>query len=110
MFRDTKEELQRLEQELLQEEQEAQQETEEEMEIDFEEEPSGEHTGSYVNYANGYRAYNSDHTDVDLEEFSEAVRNPKKHSFAGLLVVLMLLLAGVVCVLLWWYLRLKGVI
>lgn len=59
------------------------------------------------NYASGYKAYNSDTTDTDLERYSEEVREPK-HS--GCLLWLGALLAVAAAVVLWLYLRLGGYI
>ena len=67
MFRDTSEELARLEAELLAEE-------EPEEELLPEEEDSWEYEEEYPNYANGYQVYNTDQTDEDLEYYSEEVR------------------------------------
>lgn len=101
MFRDTKQELQRLEQELLQEESA--------QEPEFGEEPSGEYEGDYVNFASGYRAYNSDRADVELEEYGRTVREGEKSRLTGLIVLALLLSAGIVCILGYWFLRLLGV-
>ena len=106
MFRDAKEELQRLEQELLEVEA---QETEEQQEPEWEEEPSEEEGESYVNFPENIRAYNTDHTDVDLEEFSRQVREPEK-PIAGWVVLAFLLMTGIVCVLGYWVLRYLGVL
>ena len=97
MFRDTKEELQRLEQELL-EEQEQPKDT-------FEEDPLGD----YVNQPVKCRVYNTDHTDVDLEEFSAQVREPEK-SLTGWIVLCFVLMTGIVCILGYWVLRYLGVL
>lgn len=110
MFRDRKEELARLEEELLEEE--IPEIEEEEEEEEFFEEPSGD-TSAYHNFANNYgnvHAYNSDTTDVDLEEFSQEVQEPAQPRQTGLLLVAMLLLFGIFCVLGWWFLRYRGII
>ena len=84
MRKDTQEELQRLEQELLAEEEE----TEEQEELDFgefleepdNEEPvvfrnaSNNYGADLRNYATGYKAYNADNTETDLDQLSRQVR------------------------------------
>lgn len=103
MFRDAKEELRRLEQALMEEESSDEYEDDEyEDDEEYEEdgafsdyEPYDEQipsvSGPYRNFANNYRAYNSDRTDVDLDEYSEEVRNPRQNlSCLGGLVVFLL--------------------
>ena len=127
MFQDAKEELKRLEAELLAEEmpedngQEAflSEETVEELLEDSRVAEGGAVYSNYSNaygknlrnYASGYKAYNADKTDQDLESYSEAVREPKRSGGTAVLVALALLLtAAVVGVLLWWLVRFGGVI
>ena len=93
MFRDAKEELQRLEQELL----------------ETQEQPDEEPEEDYVNYPVDCRVYNTDRTDVDLEEFSQRVREPEK-SLTGWIVLAFALMTGIICVLGYWILRYLGVL
>ncbi len=103
MFRDTSEELARLEEELL-----AEEEPEEELPPEEEADPwmyedtrasrnpqiyqnySNDYGKNLRNYASGYRAYNTDRSDEDLEQYSEKVR---KGSRVGCLAVVLCLLA-----------------
>ncbi len=63
------------------------------------------------NYASGYKAYNSDKTDTDLETYSEAVREPQKRSaFMWFLLILMFLLCASGVALVVYYLRLGGIL
>lgn len=117
MFKDTKEELQRLEEQLLS--QEPQAHTEDELDALLEqflnepdEEPAAQTRTVYQNYSNGYgderkefRAYNTDKTDRDLDAYSDDVYEPKKESLTGLLVTAALLLLGIAGVLMWWVVR-----
>ncbi len=111
MRRDTQEELQRLEQELLAEE-EIPEEPEEEDYGEFLEEPDSEEPVVYRNfsnrygqdlrnYATGYKAYNSDTLDTDLEDFSDAVRDGKKPT-SILLPLLTAVIAGLVVLYIAW--------
>ena len=98
MPRDTEQELERLESWLLAEE-------EEEEEVSQERSPA-----PLSSYGAGCKIYNTDRTDEDLDAFSEEVRAPKKDSLTGLTLIFVLLCLGIICVLLWWLLRWKGVI
>lgn len=116
MFRDTSEELARLEAELLSEEEPEEELPEEEEEDDpwqYEDtraaaEPevfqnySNDYGRSLRNYATGYRAYNSDDCDEDLDTYSEEVRLGKK-SRVGCLGVAICLIAVILtaAVILW---------
>lgn len=60
------------------------------------------------NYASGYKAYNSDITDTDLERYSEEVRKPKRAGCLLWLAALLLVVAAAVVI--WVYLRLGGFI
>ncbi len=125
MTRDRDEALQRLQQALLEEEEsEAAEALEEEdfPEIEPEDDPRIADAGVYQNfsndygknlrnYASGYRAYNADKTDTDLDTYSDAVRegeNPRR--LLWLPVLLLGLLAAVVLAMLWKYLRLGGLL
>ena len=135
MFKDTDEALARLEAELLREEEETEvlpEEEEYEYEEDFEEEAdlpeeydiddtrpadgpviyqnySNNYGKNLRNFASGYRAYNSDITDEDLDVYSEDVlqTEPEK-SNTPLILVVCLLLLGIVAVLLLWMFLLRG--
>ena len=128
MFRDRQEELDRLQEQLLEEEPEELEEeyTEEEEYLDAEVDDllaandQGENPQTYNNYSNdygrqlrnyasGYKAYNSDRTDEDLEEYSQQVLHPQKEKgITGLLILAMLLLLGIGGVLAWMLMRMKG--
>ena len=121
MFKDKKEELQRLEEALLleaqQEETEAQEAEQEEAENALLDDPGdfGEIDQEvYRNYANRYgkiRAYNTDRTDAQLDEFIDAVYEEKRlGSNLGLLALTSALLVGIVAVLGWMVLRYKGLL
>ncbi len=117
MFRDTQEELQRLEAALQEQPEDTQPEQQEEPLLEearlddlltqTDQTQSRQVYRNYSNaygqdlrnYANGYRAYNTDTTDTDLERFSEAVQQPEKKG-PGCAGGLILCLAGVVAVLL----------
>ena len=95
MRRDTKEELERLEQALWQEE---------------EENAAGEQDKNYVSRPVPCPVYNTDRTDVDLEKYSEAVREPENHRLTGLLLLALCLMAAIVGILGWWLLHYLGVL
>lgn len=96
MPKDTEKELQRLESWLLAEEEE--------------EAPREPSPAPLDHYGAGCNIYNSDRTDEDLDAFSEEVFSPQKNNLTGLTLLFVLLCLGIVCVLLWWLLRWKGVI
>lgn len=116
MFRDTQKELKRLEAQLLAEE--AEEETEDtspEEELtdeDMEElrrllkEPQAE----YRNYANNYRAYNTDSTDTDPEEYSRALQAERPRGRGALVVLSVLCLAGVIVLVAWWLAKWGGLL
>ena len=121
MFKDKKEELQRLEEALLleaqQEEAEAQQEAELEEAEALLDDPDdfGEiDAEAYRNYANQYgkiKAYNTDRTDAQLDDFSNAVyEGRRRRSNLSLLALAAALLVCIVAVLGWMILRFKGLI
>ena len=109
MFRDASEELERLQAELLAEEEpEAPVEEEIEDEEVYEEYEEDTEPEEYENYATGYRAYNTDNSDEDLQAYSEDMRSGGKGRGGCCLTViacvLMLILAG----LLLWIAQAKG--
>ena len=133
MFQDAKEELKRLEQQLLAEEDEPVQEESTEdisseeleelkqlLESDSEKPMITEDDdfdivrnfdGQVRNFANNYKAYNSDKTDTDLERYSEEVRYPSQDRSESFLTVLaVVLLAGILGILVWWLVRFKGLL
>ena len=120
MFKDKKEELSRLEAELLLEvEAEAEDaRLEEELEeaealLDDENDYGQESDETYFNYSNRYgqiKAYNNDTADGDLDAYSEAVYEGRKKSIGCVTLLTMLLLVAVVWVLGWYVLRFKGII
>lgn len=129
MFRDTQQALKQLEQQLLLEDETPLEETTGDLsqqELDSMEkllssgservvqaeadeyEAVREASGKLRNYANGYKAYNSDITDTNLNHYSEEVRNPRKKKDTLLLfVIILLLLLGILCVLAWWLVRFR---
>ena len=122
MFKDTKEELQRLEAELLADEptqriprptQMPQDETEAAIDAFLTEERPAEHPGAYANYANGYgcRAYNSDKTELDPEELSQQLLDTEAEDrYTGLWVTIILLLIAILGVLGYLILKMTGVL
>lgn len=111
MFRDTQEALKRLQAQLLAEE--AEEETEEDLEEEEEEELTDEDMeqirqllkeppAEYRNYANHYRAYNSDNTDTDPEEYSRALQEEAPGSRVGITVLAVLMVLGIVVLVAWW--------
>ena len=110
MFRDAKEELQRLEQ-LLEETEEETEEAElpaEQADDDLPEEAPL----VFRNYSNDYggKIYNSDRTDVDLHSYSEEVRQPQKRGVSWLVALVFLLLTGIVVMLGLFVLKMRGVL
>lgn len=131
MFRDRQEELDRLQEQLLEEEEpeevlESEDEDgyldEEELNMLLDGNDQGENPRVYQNYSNdygrnlrnyatGYKAYNADKTDEDMDSYSQAVLEPKKDRGITALLLLMLgLLCGIAAVLGWIFLRVKGLI
>ena len=125
MFRDRDEELERLQAQLLEEEE---QETAEEEYLDedavermLDGEAPGESPRVYLNnsngygkklrnYATGYKAYNSDKTDEDLEDFSRRVMEPPAKTGGWRIAAVFLLLTAVVLALLWLLARREGLL
>ena len=60
------------------------------------------------NFASGYKAYNTDTCDEDLEAYSQQVYAPKKKGLAGLVITALLLSAGIVAVLCYLWVRFGG--
>lgn len=130
MFRDRDEELQRLEEALLEEEEEEQKqrieeeieeerqkarrdeaEEEEEDDISFyqPDDTEDDEADTFPNYANNYRAYNSDRVDVDLDEYSEQVRQEPKRG-SCLLTLALILLCGILVMLILFLLKFQGIL
>lgn len=102
MFRDQNEELRRLEEQLLAEEEEEEYLEDDAIDTFLEETQPGDAPRVYQNfsndygknlrnYATGYKAYNTDRTDVDPDEISREVLRPKR---GGAWVVILLLLTA----------------
>ena len=123
MFRDTKEELNRLEAELRKETEPAThfevQQTEGEDLLDEEELDillseghnfgNAEGSNIYKNYSNGYRAYNSDKTETSPEELGEDLMQPARDPVVtGLTALALLLTAGILGVLVWVLITFRG--
>lgn len=119
MFKDKKEELSRLEAELLLEAQAEEEEArlEKELEaaealLDDENDYGEESEETYYNYSNRYgkiKAYNNDTADGDLDAYSEAVYEGRKKTGCLTLLAVALLVA-IVFVLGLFVLRFKGII
>ena len=122
MFKDQKEELQRLEQALLAEEDTVEEQEEElpslEDTLRWEDTRpadgpvvyqnfSNDYGAELRNYASGYKAYNTDKTDNDLDSYSETVRQGNK-STAALVVLAGVLAAGIIAVTVYLLLRFGG--
>ena len=130
MFRDRDEELRRLEEALLEEEEEEQKqrieeeieeerqkarrdeaEEEEEDDISFyqPDDTEDDEADTFPNYANNYRAYNSDRVDVDLDEYSEQIRQEPKRG-SCLLTLALILLCGILVMLILFLLKFQGLL
>lgn len=119
MFRDAREELERLERQLQEaedtcreEEYEALNSEEDEETVLQQQDPSmpDDDLAFYRNYANDYTVYNTDRTDVDLDQYSEEVRQPRSQGIGCLLILAALLLAAIACALVYLVLKLRGVL
>ena len=123
MFRDTKEELDRLEAELLDEEalEDAPEEQGSEEESLFNDEDLdvllsddqniGDAAGTdiYKNYSNGYRAYNSDKTETTPEELSQELMKPGRDPVVtGLTALALVLVAAILGVMVWVLITFRG--
>lgn len=100
MFQDKEEELKRLEEALLAEE-ETEDVQDETMVFQAVAEPAG---------VSPRKVYNTDVLDTDLDEFSRRVERPRGDGLTGLVILAIFLTAGVVCAVIWWILRLRGII
>ena len=101
MFRDAEEELHRIEEELLTEE------ADEEQSLRFgmlDCSTPAEDAAVYSNYHKDYKAYNTDKSDVDTENYSEEVFYGKSRG-NGLRFFLLLLMAAALCLMV--YIRRK---
>jgi len=108
MFGDAKEELERINSELLEQAQMQEQLDEDTVEVYPDESTIGELSGGYQNYSNGYNSYNADKTDVDMEDYAQEVLMPKKDKSLTFLTVLAYCLTGAIVLVLlfgWLYLR-----
>ena len=126
MFRDKEEELQRLSRQLREETEEPEEwEEEEETVPDVDDlleddthindmtdgvyrNASNGYGQNLRNFASGYKAYNGDRTDVDLQELSEEIRmedEEEEKSLTGLVVTAFVLATAVVGVLIYWLIR-----
>lgn len=98
MHKDTKEALARLEAELLADE--TPELNDEELDalleefLDEDETEFADHPAGYQNFANGYRAYNTDDVDADLDIYSDAVLEEPEVISLPLRIVLVTALAG----------------
>lgn len=120
MFKDKKEELRRLEEELLlegqleEEEARLEAELEEAQQLLDDEGDYGQTTEeTYYNYSNRYgkvRAYNNDRADTDLDAYSHDVYAGKKRGISSLTALAVCLLTGIAVVLGWLVLKYKGII
>ena len=127
MFRDKEEELQRLSRQLREEVEETEieaEETEEEVpDLDallsddthindmtdgVYRNASNGYGQNLRNFASGYKAYNGDKTDVDLEELSDEIRTEdeeEEKSLTGLVITAFALTAAVAGILIYWLIR-----
>ena len=103
MFHKDDDALRRMEEALLAEEEPAQEE-EELFEIDDEEELV------VRNFANHYRAYSNHRTDVDLEEYSREVYEPRKRRSNLPLLCLALVLTALILAVVAYLIRRMGVL
>ena len=125
MFRDRDESLQRLQEQLLEEEEQETAEEEyledEDMDSLLEGNEQGQGPEVYLNdsngygrklrnYATGYKAYNSDKTDEDLEDFSRRVMEPPAKTGGGRIAAVFILLTVAVLALLWLLARREGLL
>ena len=100
MFRDREQELKRLEEELLEEEQNIPEDTDELLEQLYEDLADAP-TPSDSQF------YNGDRVDLDPEDLSDQLEQPKE-KLTGLVITALLLTAGILAILSWWAVRLLG--
>ena len=110
MYKDAEEELKRLEDALLEEEEI---QPEEDMDVLLEQlDELSDETQVFhwqpVELKKAGRIYNTDKTDEDLEQFSEAVHSGEKKSLTGWIITAVALAAGIVAVVIWWIVRYGG--
>jgi len=125
MFKDTDQELARLEAELLKEELAEEEAYEEEYALYEEEEPeealppeyyytdtrSADGPAVYQNYSNGYQAYNADDYAEDLDSFSQEVyEDAPVRSYTGLIVIACFLALAAVTAALYLLLRYRSIL
>lgn len=103
MFKDTEEELERLESALLEQEEP----TSEEPPVAPEAFADDDTAPDCVT---DFEAYNNDAIDEDLDAYSEQVYEGKQEKNVVLYAVLFALLTGILCVFGWWVLRYSGVL
>lgn len=101
MFKDAKEELERLQDELLAEE--APKALAEDDEL-LSEQALDELLDT------DYRSYNADRTELDPQKLSEELMKPEKSSLTGLIVTAGLLTLGIFLVVCWWLIRYAGLL
>lgn len=99
MFQDRQRELERLQQELL----------EEEEYIDDESEEDEPYPLSPADY-DDTRIYTNHPADVSPEELSDELLLPPRRSMRGLVIAALLITAGVLMLLAWLLLRMRGMI
>lgn len=98
MHKDTKEALARLEEALL--EDETPELDDEDLDalleefLDEDDHDFGDHPQAYQNFANGYRAYNTDRADLDMDVYSDEVLEEPEVPALFLRIVLITALAG----------------
>ena len=104
MNRDRQEELERLEQQLLDEEA-SEEEFEEETEEEYEDDPE-----EFEEELPEYESYNTDNCDIDLDQLSDQLNTPPRHSWTGFAVAMLLFTCIIVAVLGYWLLKQRGVL
>lgn len=104
MFRDREDALQELQQQLLEEE-----EIPEEEALTEEEETDDLPQEVYARFTENVRAYNSDTTDTDLEEYSDTVYDPPRRR-SGCVLWFILLTAAILLALSWLLAKQGGLI
>lgn len=99
MFRDTKETLRRLEEQLLEEQEETPEFQPEEQaaagDCEVYQNYSNDYGRQLRNFASGYAAYNSDKVDEDLEHFSQQVEQGGRRKPGVLIAAVLAVIAAV---------------